>query len=198
MHLSTTSLLLLPLLASSSLALPSPKRHARGLFRRIREREFAGTGVYANFVAEAPSADSSSASSSDTSAASDSASSNSDPSASSSSYVIAVASASPAEDYLPASSSIGKDTVQPSTVDLSSQSLSSLLAQTSAYNSFSYTNYVASSTSAPAVLATGSGSGSGNVYADAISAAEAYVQSMMQNAMPTITLEIVMEPTQVS
>lgn len=146
--------------------------------------------MYANFVADVPSADSSSsaaASSSDPSAGSD-------PS-SSSSYVIAVASASPAEDYLPASSSIGKDTVQPSTVDLSSQSLSSLLAQTSAYNSFSYTDYVASSTSAPAALAT---QGSGDVYAEAISAAEAYVKSMMQNVMPTITLEIVMEPTQVS
>jgi hypothetical protein len=192
MHLSTTSLLLLPLLASSSFALPSPRRHARGLFRRIREREYAGTGVYANFVADVadvPSADpSSSASSSDTST-----SAGSDPSPSSS-YIIAVASASPAEDYLPASS-VGKDTVQPSTVDLSSQSLSSLLAQTTAYNSFSYTDYVASSTSAPAALAT---QGSGDVYAEAISAAEAYVKSMMQNVMPTITLEIVMEPTQVS
>jgi hypothetical protein len=172
MHLSTTSLLLLPLLASSSFALPSPRRHARGLFRRIREREYAGTGVYANFVADVADV----------------------PSADPSSYIIAVASASPAEDYLPASS-VGKDTVQPSTVDLSSQSLSSLLAQTTAYNSFSYTDYVASSTSAPAALAT---QGSGDVYAEAISAAEAYVKSMMQNVMPTITLEIVMEPTQVS
>lgn len=195
MRVSSTTAALFPLLlASTSLALPQPKKDPRSLFRPIREREYAG-GAY-------PPGSSPSSSSADAEVLAASAAPSSSAAASYTGIPVVAASLNPA-DYLPAATSGGKDTVPPSASNIPSESVSSLLAATTAFETFSYTGYVVpaststSTTSAVYAQSTGGSSSGDSAYDQAISAAEAYAKSMMGTMMPTLTLELVLSPTQV-
>jgi len=225
---TTTSLLLLPLLASSSLTLSIPRKH-KSQFKRIY-RERAG----ALDVGTSSSAD---AATTSVAASSTVTPAPSGITATSTGIPVASTTASVADSLSPfepsssnttsSSNSTGLDTVNPNPGNLSSETLSSLLAQTTAFQSFTFTDYVAASTtsSASSAVVTGSSSSwdggdagsdggngsdgsdddssnagpssSGSAYDDVMQAAKSYAQSMMETLMPTLTLEVILEPTQV-
>ena len=173
--------LILPLLAEQVSAIPPPRRYSRSHFRRIYKQrdengEFTG---------------------------------------------IPVASSTPdLKDLLPvqASSTIssddpritGNNTVPPSTSGIDDSVVSSLLAATSAFTDFTYTSYIPSATIAPssssasftssAVVAqsTAQGGSGGDAMDEIERMAKSKANAMIGQMLPTLTLEVVLEPTQVS
>lgn len=210
------SALLLPLLASTSLALPHTRRTHKIAFKRIyRERaEVTASASASASVAEITNAPSSSTSSDFAG--------------------IPVATSTAAlADYLPASSAsdrniTGIESVPPS-VNVSSDSISQLLAETTAFSTYSYTGYVPTSTSSASASAVSAWSDTGSsVYSSsdgssdslsddgssdssssadqgsssdalqqAIQAAESYANNQIGSFLPTLTLEIILQPSQV-
>lgn len=235
-------LLLLPLLATSSLAMPNVRRH-KPLFRKIygkRDNETETAEVTDNTTASAT--ETVTASVTESSSVTSGASSNSIVSstasftdsypsfASSSTYSSSIPAPSNSTDI---SSSIpvnntsnstntasGLDTQQANPANLSSNAVSSLLESTAAFATYTYSVYkpetvtqteyhtqystevvVSTSTSISGAQAT---SGNDNMseaesYWDQIQAmAESYAEHMTGSSLPTMTLEVVLEPTQVS
>lgn len=235
MRVTSCTLLLLPLLAPAAYAAPSTCKRSRSHLRRTEvkradsaEMAHAQDIKLAHFALGSPGDASSSGSSSGASAsgsasASDSAgpsstSASDDGSSATSTFTgipVATGSGAP-EDYLPASSRVLQ-----SLTNVNSQSISSMLAQTTGYSTFTYTTYEpttttttetswATQTSAPASGGSsdsddgsdsGSGDGSGSymgVLQDAMGSIQSYANSLIGKMMPTMTLEVVLEPTQVS
>lgn len=237
------SLLLLPLLATSSLAMPNVRRH-KPLFRKIygkRDNETETVEVTDNSTASATETVTASVteSSSVTSGASSNYTVSSTASftdsyssfASSSTYSSSIPAPSNSTDI---SSSIpvnntsnstntasGLDTQQANPANLSSNAISSLLESTAAFATYTYSVYkpetvtqteyhtqystevvVSTSTSISGAQATSSGNddmSEAESYWDQIQAmAESYAEHMTGSSLPTMTLEVVLEPTQVS
>jgi hypothetical protein len=173
-------ILLLPFLADSAFALPSPRRFGQNHFKHVRDgskvaqRKRAGGADYTG---------------------------------------IPVATSTKAlEDYLPAketgstpavNTDSGFDTVPAAASGIPDEAVSSVVAAaTSTFGSFSYTPYVPESTAAPSpsAAATSDNAHAGhlNVQAEADRLAQEYAQKMVGGFLPTLTLEVILEPTQVS
>jgi len=202
--------LLLPFLIDSAAAVPPPRRYTRSHFRRIyRDHPERAGGVSEDhspadvFVAEVSASQSSAAEvSADATASSVSSSS---AAADFTGIPVAtstpdLASLMPAQAISASASSddprvTGQDTVPPSTSGISDDSVSSLLAATSAYDTFQYTSYVATptATSAPAAQET-----DGDAMDELQRMAQSKAHELMGQMLPTLTLEVVLEPTQVS
>ena len=211
---NTTLLLLLPILATFALAIPSPKNPRTNSERIHAERAgaaYPGVTSSANSTATAaPLASTSSFTGI--------------PAASSSASVadsLSPYAASSSNSTTSSSNSTGLDTVNPNPGNVSSETLSSLLAKTTAYQSFTFTDYVAASTTSSAASAVVTGGSNGNGGDEesngsddededagtsssssgpngaAVQAAQGYADSMIGSLLPTLTLEVVLEPTQV-
>ena len=163
MRVSNSALLLLiPLVADSSLALPNPKRSAKSHLR-VQQRDEPGyTGI------------------------------------------LVATESLPIEAYLPASSSglSGSESRPANAEDVDPSAVHSLLAATASFSSFSYTSMPATtndsvSSASPASSPAPSSTGSDNVKQQAEKLAKEYAQNMVGAMMPTLTIEMVLEPTQV-
>lgn len=237
-----TNLLLLPLAATSSFALPSPrqKSHFKRIFRtsavharEVAEAEVWGAEVVTNAVTpEAVSASAeASATASYSAAASASASASSyyesasaGPSSSSGWSNVTVTATPTSSEAIPAitasaynetlspfestssndtaSNSTGYDTVPPQ-VSADPAIISSLLASTTIYDSFTYSQYAPVVTAAPTTTSDyyepTVTSTEGSLYEEAVKEAQEFaMHQVMGQLLPTITLEVVMVPTQVS
>lgn len=210
MRTTTSLLLLLPILATGSLAIPSPKKPSAHFKRVYAER--AG----AEFIEVSSTADSTPASTSSFTGI---------PAASTTASVadsLSPYAGSSSNSSTSSSKSTGLDTINPNPGNVSSETLSSLLAKTTAFQSFTFSDYVAASTTSSAASAvitgdsngsggdeesdgsdsededSGSSSSSSDPYGDAVQAAQGYADSMIGSLLPTLTLEVILEPTQVS
>ena len=195
---TSSSLLLLPFLASSSLALPAKRNEVH--VKRIHHQR-AGAPLPETVSTKTTAAPPSSSSYTGI------------PIASTSSSVadsLSPFDGSSSNSTTSPSNSTGLDSVNPNPGNVSSETLSSLLAQTTAFQSFTFTDYVSPSTSSSPSSAVvtgssedddggdmGSASSGGDAWSQAASAAQAYAQSMMGSVLPTLTLEVILEPTQV-
>lgn len=160
--------LLLPLLAETVSAVPPPRRFSRSHFRRIY-RQRADDAEFTG---------------------------------------IPVATSTPdLSQLLPAASSIvsaedpratGNNTVPPSTSGISDEVVGSLLAGTASFADFQYTSYVPSPTSSASVAAQETGSSGGDPLGEIEKMAKSKADAMIGQMLPTLTLEVVLEPTQVS
>ena len=194
--------------------MPPPRRYTRSHFRRIyrdHPERAGGAAQEEHFdpVVLAAEASASQSSIADSSAVDVPASSSAVSSAAADFTGIPVATSSPdLADLMPAqaaSASVssddprvtGKNTVPPSTSGISDDSVSSLLAATSVFDTFQYTSYVATSTatSAPAAQQTGGG---GDAMDEIEKIAQSKANELMGQMLPTLTLEVILEPTQVS
>ena len=212
---ASTSLLLLPLLASSSFALPNPKtqKKQKPLFKPIR-RELAGAGysAYKEAIVEASSS-SPAAATATVSTTTFTGIAVASPSASTSTVADSLSpySGTSSNTTTSSSNSTGLDTVNPNPGNLPSESISALLAQTTAYNTFSFTTYTPTTSTSAASSAVTAGAGdkagdddvdesssSSDPLADALRAAESYADSLIGSLLPTITLDVILVPTQVS
>lgn len=206
------------------MAIPPPRRYSKSHFRRIyRQRaDFETTDAEAvdasgdvDVSVSASSVDSASVSiSADWSAethgvAADASSSVGSSEVGADFTGIPVATSTPnLSDYLPASSAgasytlsaddarvTGSDTVPPSTSGIEDSVVASLLAATTSFSNFQYTSYVATSTSSSVAAKETDGNG----YWDEIEEmANSKAKEMMGQYLPTLTLEVILEPTQVS
>lgn len=238
----STNLLLLPLAATSSFALPSPrqKSHFRRIFRTsaLHEREVAeaevwGSEAASDILTPETASGSAVASSSAGPAAEASASSSAYYESSASSYASSSASswsnvtitATPtSSEAIPAvtasaynetlspwestssnesstSNSTGLDTVPPE-ASFASDMLSSLLASTTVYDSFTYSEYAPVATPAPSTTSEyyepTPTTAADSAAEEAVKAAQEYaMHQVLGPLLPTITLEVVMIPTQV-
>lgn len=234
----STLFLILPYLATETAALPSLRRPR--VFKRAGgdvehqwgdhvpyAEESAATASYAEVISASASASTQpeqvSASASASVSASESASALESASASLASAVdpsftgipVASESANPS-DYLPFSETAR--TLIPLS-DVPSSSISSLLAETSKFSTFTFTDYQpvtetqwatetqAGPTQAPAPAPTAnSDSGSADdedvsnqgLLRQALGGIQSYAESLIGAVMPTVTFEVVLQPTQVS
>jgi hypothetical protein len=221
--------LLLPLLAESVTAVPRPKRHGSTYFKRIYGNKRAGAAVATdndNAGTESFSdASADSASFAPSQSAWASASAASDVSAASAVATetftgIPVATSTPdLADLMPAKASMtisaddprltGNNTVPPEIGDIPDAQVSSLLQATSAFDTFEYTTYVATSTyiaptstdvepTPTSVYNPASTGGAPNAMDELEQMAKSKANEMMGQFLPTLTLEVILEPTQVS
>jgi len=192
--------LVLPFLAESVFAIPSPRRHGSSNFRRIYGNKRAGAAV----ATEHSAAEASAASSAEESFTG----------------IPVVTSTPDLADLMPvkASSTVsaddprltGNNTVPPELGDISDERVSSLLEATSVFDTFEYTTYVASTsayveptstyvevapTSTHAAVSTG---GVPNAMDELEEMAKSKANAMLGQMLPTLTLEVILEPTQVS
>lgn len=228
MRLSTL-FLVLPFLAESAMAIPSPRRHGTTNFRRIYGNKRAGAAVTTESI-EAEVEVSSVASVAAISEAFSASASASAPAASSPSADSAIATESftgipvatstpDMADLMPAASSTvsaddprltGDNTVPPELGDVSDERVSSLLEATSIFDTFEYTTYVAPTStyveptptyleaSPTSVYSPASTGGVPNAMDELEEMAKSKANEMLGQFLPTLTLEVVLEPTQVS
>ena len=185
--------LVLPFLAETAFGFPSPRRHGTNNFKRI----YGNKRVNAAIAAEGISENVNRASTSEDAFTG-----------------IPVATSTPdLADLMPvrASASVsaedprltGNNTVPAEVGEISESRVSRILAATSAFEGFEYTTYVAASSSyAPTptydLSTPASTGGVPNAMDELEQMAKSKANAMLGQLLPTLTLEVILEPTQVS